>query len=78
MLRCHVVAAVFKRNLLSYFTGVLGYLFTVVFVVAGAYLAFDAQFFTNNPDKYCADDPQVNVRRTQDANGNYVWEPYIN
>ena len=48
MLRCHVVYAVFKRNLLSYFTGVLGYLFIVVFVVAGAYLAFNARFFTNN------------------------------
>ena len=48
MLRCHVVFAVFKRNLLSYFTGVLGYLFIVVFVVAGAYLAFNARFFTNN------------------------------
>ena len=48
MLRKHVVLAVFKRNLLSYFSGVLGYLFIVVFVVAGAAAAFSPQFFTNN------------------------------
>ena len=48
MLRSHVILAVFKRNLMSYFSSVLGYLFIVVFVVAGAIFAFDAQFFTNN------------------------------
>ncbi len=48
MIRTHVIKAVFKRNLLSYFSGVLGYLFIVVFVVAGAVAAFSPQFFTNN------------------------------
>jgi len=47
-LRRHVIAAVFRRNVLSYFSGVLGYLFIVVFVVAGSLLAFRPQFFTNN------------------------------
>ena len=32
MLRSHVVFAVFKRNFWSYFSGLLGYLFIVVFV----------------------------------------------
>ncbi len=44
----HVILAVFRRNVLSYFSGVLGYLFIVVFVVAGAMLAFNTMFFTNN------------------------------
>lgn len=48
MMRKHVVLAVFKRNVGSYFSGVLGYLFIVVFVVAGAFAAFNPQFFTNN------------------------------
>lgn len=48
MLRSHVIWAVFKRNVLSYFSGVLGYLFIVVFVVAAAFLAFTPQFFANN------------------------------
>jgi len=48
MLRRHVVSAVFQRNVLSYFSGVLGYLVIVVFVVAGAFVAFSPQFFTNN------------------------------
>ncbi|MCA9115984.1 MAG: Gldg family protein [Planctomycetaceae bacterium] len=48
MLRMHVVSAVFRRNVLSYFSGVLGYLFIVVFVVAAAFLAFSPQFFTKN------------------------------
>ncbi|WP_437186230.1 Gldg family protein [Planctomicrobium sp. SH668] len=47
-MRSPVVLAVFKRNVASYFSGMLGYLFIVVFVVAGAFLAFDAQFFANN------------------------------
>jgi len=47
-LRSHVILAVFKRNLASYFSSVLGYLFIIVFVVAGAFFAFDEQFFTNN------------------------------
>lgn len=48
MLRNNVVWAVFKRNVQSYFSGVLGYLFIVVFVVAGAFAAFNQQFFANN------------------------------
>ena len=47
-MRSHVILAVFKRNVASYFSGMLGYLFIVVFVVAGAFLAFDDQFFANN------------------------------
>ncbi len=47
-MRPHVIFAVLKRNLMSYFSGVLGYLFIGVFVVAAAWSAFNAQFFTNN------------------------------
>jgi ABC-2 type transport system permease protein len=46
--RRHVVSAVFRRNVASYFSGVLGYLFIIAFVVAGGLLAFRPQFFTNN------------------------------
>jgi ABC-2 type transport system permease protein len=48
MLRTHVIGAVFKRNVASYFSGVLGYLFIVVFVIAGALAAFRAEFFSHN------------------------------
>ncbi|HEX4072852.1 MAG TPA: hypothetical protein VHX68_16855, partial [Planctomycetaceae bacterium] len=48
MFRWHVVTAVFRRNVASYFSGVLGYLFIIAFVVAGGLLAFQPQFFTNN------------------------------
>ena len=48
MLRAPVVTAICRRNLASYFSGILGYLFIVVFVVAGAILAFNPQFFANN------------------------------
>jgi len=47
-LRSQVVHSVFKRNFSSYFSGVLGYLFIIVFVVAGAAMAFNANFFTSN------------------------------
>lgn len=47
-MRPHVILAVFKRNVASYFSGVLGYLFIVAFVVAGGFLAFDDRFFTEN------------------------------
>ncbi|MCH2203110.1 MAG: Gldg family protein [Fuerstiella sp.] len=47
-LRSQVVLSIFKRNFSSYFSGVLGYLFIIVFVVAGAALAFNAEFFTSN------------------------------
>ncbi|MBS0265273.1 MAG: Gldg family protein [Planctomycetes bacterium] len=48
MLRLHVIEAVFKRNFMSYFSGVVGYLFIVAFVFVGSFLAFQPQFFANN------------------------------
>lgn len=48
MLRSHVIAAVFKRNFWSYFSGVIGYLFIVAFVLVGSLIAFREQFFNNN------------------------------
>jgi len=47
-LRMHVIDAVFKRNFLSYFSGVSGYLFIVAFLLAGSFKAFSPQFFGNN------------------------------
>jgi ABC-2 type transport system permease protein len=47
-LRTRVIRSIFKRNFASYFSGVLGYLFIVVFVVAGGAMAFNAKFFTSN------------------------------
>ncbi|GAA5508652.1 Gldg family protein [Novipirellula caenicola] len=47
-LRKRVIQSIFKRNFASYFSGVLGYLFIVVFVVLGGALAFNARFFTGN------------------------------
>lgn len=47
-MRSHVIFAVFKRNVTSYFSGVLGYLFIVAFVVAGGFLAFNDRFFAEN------------------------------
>ena len=35
-MRSHVILAVLKRNVMSYFSGLLGYLFIVVFVIAVA------------------------------------------
>ena len=40
--------AVFVRNVSAYFSGVLGYLFIVAFVVAASLLAFSPRFFTDN------------------------------
>ena len=48
MLRRHVVTAVLKRNVASYFSGVLGYLFIIVFVLAGSFFAFQPAFFAAN------------------------------
>ncbi len=48
MIRPKVIWPIFRRNFSSYFSGVLGYLFIVVFVVAGGAMAFNAQFFTAN------------------------------
>ncbi|GIW98916.1 MAG: ABC transporter permease [Pirellulaceae bacterium] len=47
-LRWSVIKAIFLRNLTSYFSGVLGYLFIILFVVAAGFFAFDADFFTAN------------------------------
>ncbi len=47
-MRFHVILAVLKRNVASYFTGVLGYLFITAFVALAVALAFDGRFFTNN------------------------------
>lgn len=47
-LRPQILSAIFWRNFSSYFSGVLGYLFIVVFVVAGGAFAFNARFFTAN------------------------------
>ena len=47
-MRSHVILAVWKRNLTSYFSGVIGYLFIVAFCFAGAFEAFNPQFFANN------------------------------
>ena len=46
--RPKVIWPIFKRNFASYFSGVLAYLFIVVFVVAGGAMAFNARFFTAN------------------------------
>lgn len=48
MPRIKVVRSIFQRNFSSYFSGVLGYLFIIAFVVAGAALAFNGRFFTAN------------------------------
>ncbi len=48
MFRSHVILAVAKRNFRSYFSGILGYLFILVFCVAAAAMAFSAAFFAAN------------------------------
>ncbi len=47
-MRWHVVSAVFSRNVNQYFSGVLGYLFIVAFVMVCAILTFSQQFFADN------------------------------
>ena len=47
-MRTHVLSAVFRRNVASYFSGVLGYLLIIAFVIAVAFLLFDPAFFTAN------------------------------
>jgi len=47
-LRRQVIAAIFQRNFSAYFSGMLGYLFIIVFVVACGWFAFDTRFFTAN------------------------------
>jgi len=46
--RHKIVQAIFRRNFSSYFSGVLGYLFIIVFVIASGFLALNARFFTAN------------------------------
>ena len=46
--RRQVIYSIFKRNFSGYFSGVLGYLFILAFVVAGGALAFSGRFFTAN------------------------------
>ncbi|MEZ6130615.1 MAG: Gldg family protein [Planctomycetaceae bacterium] len=48
MIRANVILAVTKRNFRSYFSGILGYLFIIVFCVAASVMAFDTQFFAAN------------------------------
>ncbi len=47
-LRRQVIGAIFRRNFSAYFSGMLGYLFIIVFVVACGWYAFDPKFFTAN------------------------------
>lgn len=47
-LRPKVILPIFRRNFASYFSGVLGYLFIVVFVGAFGAMAFSDRFFTAN------------------------------
>ena len=48
MIRKSVVMAVAKRNFRSYFSGILGYLFILVFCVAAATMTFGPEFFSAN------------------------------
>jgi ABC-type uncharacterized transport system involved in gliding motility auxiliary subunit len=48
MIQLNVINAVAKRNFKGYFSGVLGYLFIVVFCVGSAYFTFAPQFFAAN------------------------------
>lgn len=47
-LRPAVIWALFQRNFSAYFSGVLGYLFILVFVVIGGSVAFGPSFFSAN------------------------------
>ena len=47
-MRWYVVNAVLKRNVRSYFSGLIGYLFISVFVILCSIAAFNEEFFTNN------------------------------
>ena len=47
-MRWHVISAVFSRNVKLYFSGVLGYLVLIAFVLCCAVMAFSRQFFADN------------------------------
>ena len=47
-MRLHVVNAIFRRNVASYFSGVLGYLLIIAFVIATSFLLFNDAFFEKN------------------------------
>ena len=47
-MRWHVISAVLTRNVKLYFSGVLGYLVLIAFVLCCAVLAFSRQFFADN------------------------------
>ncbi|MCH2179904.1 MAG: Gldg family protein [Mariniblastus sp.] len=47
-MRWHVISAVSSRNVKQYFSGVLGYLVLIAFVLCCAVLAFSSQFFADN------------------------------
>ena len=47
-MRFHVINAIFRRNVASYFTGVLGYLLIIAFVVGVSFLLFNDAFFEKN------------------------------
>ena len=46
--RKRVIFPIAKRNFASYFQGALGYLFIVVFVSCGGWMAFESAFFQSN------------------------------
>lgn len=50
--RPKVILPIFRRNFASYFSGVLGYLFIIVFVVVFGAMAFNARFFTANEPSF--------------------------
>ena len=52
MIRPKVIWPIFRRNFASYFSGVLGYLFIVVFVVVFGAMAFDVKFFAANEPSF--------------------------
>jgi len=47
-MRVHTISAIFRRNVQSYFSGLLGYLIIIAFVFVCSLLAFNEQFFGNN------------------------------
>ncbi|MEC9094097.1 MAG: Gldg family protein [Planctomycetota bacterium] len=48
MFRPHVISAIASRNIKTFFTSVIGYLFIVVFVVVSGIIAFGPKFFADN------------------------------